>query len=87
MSLKMSQNSQKNTCNKVNKPPACNFITKETLTQVISCEFCEIFQKNFFIKNTSDGYFKARLINGCLFGKSVKGLREVMVEQTLSIKL
>ena len=27
---------------------ACNFITTETLAQVISCEFCEIFKNNFF---------------------------------------
>ena len=25
-----------------------NFIKKETRSQVFSCEFCEIFQKNFF---------------------------------------
>ena len=34
--LKMSQNSQE------------NFIKKETLAQVLSCEFCEIF-KNIFL--------------------------------------
>ena len=27
-------------------PQACNFIKKETLAQVFSCEFCEIFKKN-----------------------------------------
>ena len=26
---------------------ACNFIKKETLTQVFSCEFCEIFKNPF----------------------------------------
>ena len=26
---------------------ACNFIKKETLTQVFSCEFCEITKNNF----------------------------------------
>ena len=31
--LKISQNSQENSC-------AWNFIKKETLTQVFSCEFC-----------------------------------------------
>ena len=25
----------------------CNFIKKETLAQVFSCEFCEIFKNNF----------------------------------------
>ena len=27
---------------------ACNFIKKETLVQVLSCEFCEIFKNTFF---------------------------------------
>ena len=26
---------------------ACNFIKKETLAQVFSCEFCEIFKNTF----------------------------------------
>ena len=26
----------------------CNFIKKETLAQVFSCEFCEIFKSTFF---------------------------------------
>ena len=32
----------------------CNFIKKDTLTQVFSCEFCDIFKNNFF-KNNSGG--------------------------------
>ena len=35
------------------RPEACNFIKKETLTQVFSCEFCEI-SKNTFLQNTSE---------------------------------
>ena len=27
---------------------ACNFINKESLAQVFSCEFCEIFKNTFF---------------------------------------
>ena len=27
---------------------ACNFIKKETLAQVLSCEFCEISKNTFF---------------------------------------
>ena len=27
---------------------ACNFIKKETLTQVLSCEFCEIYKNTFY---------------------------------------
>ena len=30
---------------------ACNFIKKDTLTQVFSCEFCEIFRSTFFTEN------------------------------------
>ena len=30
---------------------ACNFIKKETLTKVFSCELCEIFQNTFFIEH------------------------------------
>ena len=31
----------------VPKPPACNFIKKEILAQVFSCEFCEISKNTF----------------------------------------
>ena len=31
----------------------CNFINKETLTQVFSCEFCEIFKNTFFYRTLS----------------------------------
>ena len=46
--VKNSQNSQENTCAKVSfliklKASACNFIKKETLAKVFSCEFWEIF--------------------------------------------
>ena len=30
---------------------ACNFIKKETLAQVFSCEFCEIFENIFFTEH------------------------------------
>ena len=30
------------------QPEAFNFIKKETLIQVFSCEFCKSFKKNFF---------------------------------------
>ena len=38
-------------------PHVCNFIKKETPTQMFSSEFCEIFYEKFFILNTSGGYF------------------------------
>ena len=30
------------------RPEACNFINKETLAQVFSCEFCKISKNTFF---------------------------------------
>ena len=32
-------------------PEACNFIKKETLAQVFSCEFCEISKSTFFTEH------------------------------------
>ena len=50
--LEISQNSQENTCARVSfiiklQASACNFIKKETLAQVFSCEFCEISKNTF----------------------------------------
>ena len=47
MVLKISQNSQENTCVRA----LSNFIEKETLPQVFSCEFCEIFENTYFIEH------------------------------------
>ena len=33
------------------RPEACNFIKKETLAQVFSCEFCKIFKNTFFTEH------------------------------------
>ena len=44
MFLETSQNSQE-------FAEACNFIKKETLAQVISCEFYEIFKNNFLTEH------------------------------------
>ena len=37
---------------------ACNFIKKEALAQVLSCEFCKIFKSTFFTEHlwTTDTY-------------------------------
>ena len=53
--LEISQNSQENTCARVSffiklQAAACNFIKKETLAQVFSCEFCEISKNTFFYR-------------------------------------
>ena len=52
--LEISQNSQENTCARVsflNKVEACNFIKKETLAQVLSCEFCQISKNTFLTEH------------------------------------
>ena len=50
--FEISQNSQENSCAKVSfliklHALACNFIKKETLAQVFSCEFSEISKNTF----------------------------------------
>ena len=54
--LNISQNSQENTCARVSflikfEAEACNFIKKETLAQVLSCEFCEISGNTYFTEH------------------------------------
>ena len=49
--LEILQNSQENTCARDSfliKLLLINFIKKESLAQVFSCEFCEISKNNFF---------------------------------------
>ena len=53
--LEISQNSQENSCVRVSflinlQASPSNFIKKETLAQVFSCEFCEISKNNFFYR-------------------------------------
>ena len=50
--LEISQNSQESTCARVSfsikfQAEACNFIQKETLAQLFSCEFCKISKNSF----------------------------------------
>ena len=54
--LKNSQNSQENSCAIVSfllklQAEACSFVKKGTLTQVFSCEFCEIFKNTLFTEH------------------------------------
>ena len=53
MFLKISLNSQENICARVNFLIKLqdNFIKKETLAQVFSCEYCKIFKSTFFIEH------------------------------------
>ena len=52
---------------------ASNFIKKETLTQVFSCEFCKIFKNNFY--NTYDG---------CFWLKALKFIKKETLAQVFS---
>ena len=49
----------KKRCSWKEQAETCNFILKETLAQVLSCEFCEISEKTFFHRTpvaASDSY-------------------------------
>ena len=55
--LKIAQNLQKNTCAWASfltklQAEASDFIKNETLAQVSSCEFCEIFTNTFLKEHT-----------------------------------
>ena len=58
MFLEILENSQGNTSARVSfliklqaEAGVCNFINKETLAQVFSCEFCEIHKNTFFTEH------------------------------------
>ena len=57
----ISQNSRETTCARVTflikcRPKACNFIRKQTLIQVLFCDFKK-FQRTPFLQNTSGGCY------------------------------
>ena len=57
--LEILQNLLENTCARCYRPQACNFIKKETLAQVLSCEFCEISNSTFL--------YRTRLVAACVY--------------------
>ena len=70
--LEISQNLQESTCARVSfliklqvlQAKACNFVKKETLVQVFSCEFCKISNNTFFTEHlwtTASGSYSASL--------------------------
>ena len=78
MFLEISQNSQENTCARVSfliKLQARNFIKKEILARVFSCEFCEISKNTFFYRtppvaasvDTNLRKFQYKILNNILF--------------------
>ena len=48
------------------KLPACNFIKKETLAQVFSCEFCEISKNTFFYRTPLVAAFVLKMMREAL---------------------
>ena len=48
LQLSYDKNSRQTFVN--HRPEACIFIKKETLAQVFSCEFCEIYKNNFYYR-------------------------------------
>ena len=70
--LEISRNLLENTCARFSfliKLEACNFIKKETLARVFSCEFCEISKNTFFIEHlqaTASGKGSYDLMNESL---------------------
>ena len=63
--------------NKVTGLKSCNFIKERLLTQLFSCEYCEIFKNNFFIKylswlllkvwSTSEQFFTEVMLFWCRY--------------------
>ena len=57
---------RKHLCQSLFFNKACNFIKKETLTQVFSCEFCEISKNTFFTEHlwtTASKQIKLSILN------------------------
>ena len=48
LQLCFDKNSRQTLAN--HRPGACNFIKKEALTQVFSCEFCKIYKNTFYYR-------------------------------------
>ena len=75
--LEISQDSQENTCARASfliklQASGSNFIKKETLAQVFSCEFCEIFKNAFFIEHLRVTATVFCLFLGRVYGLTIK---------------
>ena len=99
--LKISQISQENTCDRasflIKLQAYNNLIKKESLTQVSSCEICEIFKKTFFIEHLRttasivpwDEYDRKRKIasnNNSIPGKYCKTLKQKGMKKSKNLK-
>ena len=54
----------------------CKFIVKDTLTQVFSCKFCEIFENTFFIKHLRMA--TSETVIGSSQGNTIRNLKEII---------
>ena len=63
----------------LNKPEASNFIQKEALTQVLSCEFCEIFMKQLRAA-------ASETVTDSSLGNSVRGAKFSARNEKLHVK-
>ena len=75
--LTISQNSQKNNCAWVSflmscLTEACTFIKKETLAQVFSSDFCEIFRNTFFKEHCRTLQNFLRTLEDCFYAWIVR---------------
>ena len=66
----------------------CNFVIKETLAQVFSCEFCEISKNSFSIEHlrtTASGSSPFKLVAAC--GNNIENIspKNIFVESLLDL--
>ena len=70
---------------------ADNFIKKETLAQVFSCEFCKIFKNTFFIEHLRwlllDAHLMTIQIRSCIFWVSIIFAGRAVVDQFLAPRI
>ena len=90
--LKISQNSKKNTCARVSflmkfLTEVCNFIKKETLAQVFSCEFFEISKNTFFTEHlwATEHLFLKSTSGSCFSGFIVQISHIILVFPLLTL--
>ena len=65
------------------EPQARNFIKKETLTQVFSCEFCEIFKELLFYRTPLTTASAKSTLFQTFFGRYYKICRRLIVSKII----
>ena len=71
--------------NKVAGLRPANLLKKETLVQVFSCEFCEIFKKNFFTEQMLAIAYRRFLVLGISFSKTKKAFPKLLSKKSLKL--